>query len=448
MRQTLFVGAYLGLGVMLGALAVAPSEAQQAPPAQPQAQADEVVKFRITNPGQALYKIAVPTVIGDAQSAAVIQEVVSGDLSLSSFFKVLDPKSFVADLAKEDLGIAADSWKTVGAESVMKAKVGTSGGDVTIEFRLFEVVKGENPVLTKTYRAPASDLRKLGHLFAAEIVKYFTAEDSFFTSQIAFSRVNGRQQEIAVMDYDGAGLRNVTGNGSQNLLPAWNPATGQLVYTSFVRGTPDLWLVHSGGGKPKRVSTRPGLNTGGAFAPDGSKLAATLSFEGNSELYLLTPGGEIIKRLTSNPGIDSSPSFSPDGSQIAFVSDRYGSPQIWTMSNVGANQQLLTRKGKYNQEPAWAPRPVNGQQLIAFSGRDDRGNASDIYTVNVGSGEIQRITENRGSNTHPSWAPNARALAYKSTRGGLFAATFDGKTERQVYRGAAETPSWGPAPKQ
>ena len=162
-------------------------------------QADEVVRFRITNPGQALYKVAVPKGIGDGTSAQLLQEVVSNDLALSGFFKVLDPTSFVADLAKEGLDVAIDSWRPVGAEAVIKAHPQLVGGDLTIEFRLYELVKGDKPVLTKSYRASAQEPRKLAHLFAGEVVRYFTGEDTFFGSQIAFARGSGAHQEVAVV---------------------------------------------------------------------------------------------------------------------------------------------------------------------------------------------------------------------------------------------------------
>ena len=408
-----------------------------------QAQTDDVVRFKITNPGQALYKIAVPKLLGDGESAQVMQEVLTGDLNSSGLFKTLDPNSFVADLAKEDLSIGPDSWRTVGAEGVVKARTTNTGGDVSVEFRLFEVIKGDRPVLTKTYRAPSANIRRLAHIFADEIVRYYTGEDSFFGTQIAFSRPIGRQQELVIMDYDGAGQHSITSNGSQNILPSWHPSGSSLLYTSFVRGTPDLWSTTTGGGKPRRISTRPGLNTGGVVSPDGTKIAVTLSFEGNSEIYLLTPAGDVIKRLTNNPAIDSSPTWSPDGGQIAFVSDRHGSPQIWKMSASGGDQVKLTRKGGYNVEPAWNPKMLNGKSLIAFSGRDEKG-ILDIFTIDAASQELQRITENQGSNSHPTWAPTGRALAFKSSRGGVYVSTADGKTQRPVFRGGAETPSWGP----
>jgi TolB protein len=439
MRRILFAALYLGLGLLLYRFAVPPTAAQQA-------QADDAVRFKITNPGQSLYKMAIPLPVGDPQTAALVQEVLSGDLSLSGYFKVLDPRSFLSDPQPDELGMSPDVWRTVNAEGVIKARVVVTGGEATLDARLYEVIKGQAAVLQKQYRGPAAESRRLAHRFANDVVKYFTAEDSFFGTQIAFGMGPPGRQEIAVMDFDGASVRRVTSNGAHNMLPSWHPSGGTLLYTSFARGTPDLFSIGLGGGRGKRLSTRPGLNSGGVFSPDGRKIALTLSQDGNAEIYLLNAEGMIITRLTQNPFIDSSPSWSPDGGQLAFVSDRYGTPQIWTMSATGTGQQKVTRRGNYNQEPAWAPKAINGQQLIAFSARDEKLNY-DIFTVNPQTQEIVRLTENRGSNTHPTWAPNGRAIAYESSRGGIFVATADGRTERQVYRGRGHAPSWGPMSK-
>jgi TolB protein len=191
------------------------------------------------------------------------------------------------------------------------------------------------------------------------------------------------------------------------------------------------------------VSARAGLNMGAAWSPDGGKIACSLSHEGGTDIYLLTPAGQIIKRLTATqPKISTSPTWSPDGGRIAFVSDRYGSPQIWIMSADGSGQKRLTYKGNYNQEPSWCPR--RDTPLVAFSGRDEQMHY-DIFTVNPDNGEYGRITEGHGSNVRPTWAPNGRAVAYESTRGGIWVSTADGRTERQVYRGSARSPQWGPS---
>jgi hypothetical protein len=36
-------------------------------------------------------------------------------------------------------------------------------------------------------------------------------------------------------------------------------------------------------------------------------------------------------------------------------------------------------------------------------------------------------------------------VAYESSRGGIWVSTADGRTERQVYKGNATAPAWGPS---
>ncbi len=408
--------------------------------AQSEATSD-AIRFRIQAGGRDQYKLAIPKPIGDGDGSKTVVDVASLDLALSGYFRVLDPAGFLANLAVEGVSINPQDWKNVGAEGVMKARATAYGDDIKYEFRLYEIAKGNQPVLSHDYRGPRAQTRMVVHEWCGEVLRYFTNEDNFFRSRIAFTAQSGNHRDVLAMDWDGSRSAQLTSNRSQNLLPAWSPGGGELAVTSFIGGKPDLYVMPAAGGKLKPISMRSGLNMGAAYSPDGSKIAVTLSQDGNSEIYLLTRAGQILKRLTNNPYIDTSPSWSPDGSRIAFVSDRHGSPQIWVMNADGSNQHLVTYKGKYNQTPVWCPR--KDTPLIAFTARDEKLNY-DIFTLNVETGEILRVTEGHGSNQHPSWAPNGRAIAYESSRGGIWISTADGHIERQVYRGSAASPTWGP----
>lgn len=424
-----------------------PSPAAAADPPPQAGQAGQTGKgpvvIDVSGPRRDLYKMAVPRLIGDPDTANLMAEIVSGDLASSGWFKLLDPRSFLANAENEGLNIQIQDWRNVGAEGVSKGRTVVSAGELSVDFKLYELGRGAQPVLEKSYKGPAGEARKFAHAWSAEVVKYMTGEDSFFDTQIAFAAPSGAgTKDIFVMDYDGNGARRLTQNGSQNILPAWSPSGGQVAFTSFLRGNPDLYTVGLGGGRPKRIASYTGVNMGASYAPDGSRIAVTLSQDGNPEIYLLEATGKIIKRLTDNPLIDSSPNWSPDGGRIAFVSNRYGSPQVWVMGADGSGQTRLTRRGNYNQEPAWCPRcPA---PTVAFTARDERLNF-DIFTIGVESGEIVRITENQGQNEHATWAPTGRALAFSSSRGGIWLSSPDGKVQRQLYRGNATTPVWGPA---
>jgi TolB protein len=398
-----------------------------------------------------LYPIAVPTpVSSDAATAKLITEVQTFDLSVSSWFKVLDPRSFLADLDAEGMSINPQRWKDTGAYGVIKARGVVSGAKLTLQFKLYEVDRGAQPVLEREYSGAVGDARKLTHKWCNEVVRYYTKEDGFFGSQIAFSGRTGKgSSRIYLMDFDGNGVYSVTKNDSINILPAFSPGGSQIAFTSYLRKNPDLYVTSGGGGRPKRLAHYEGMNTGASYSPDGSKIAVTLSKDGNPEIYLISAAdGAILSRLTSNRAIDTSPAFSPDGSEIAFVSNREGNPQIYVMGADGSNQRKVSTVGTFNQTPAWSPR--RGARVIAYTTRDDTSSRFDIITVDLAGGQAIRITQNQGDNMEPTWAPNGRVIAFTSTRAagsGIYLANADGTGEqRLVYKGSANSPDWGPLP--
>jgi TolB protein len=84
--------------------------------------------------------------------------------------------------------------------------------------------------------------------------------------------------------------------------------------------------------------------------------------------------------------------------------------------------------------------------VITFTARDER-NAFDIFTVEVATGKINRLTQDQGNNEEPSFSPNGRMIAFVSTRNGkrqLFVMSADGNFQRQMSTEETSTPSWGP----
>lgn len=403
----------------------------------------------VTQPQRSLYPLAIPVgVDSDPKLADEVAGVLSFDLSVAGWFKVLSPKSFLADLAREKLGIVPKKWEDVGAFGVIKNRVVADGATVRLTFKLYEVEKGNRPVLERSYSGSRDELRRYAHAFANEVVRYYTGEDGFFGSRIAFV-VPGRRgrKVIRVMDFDGRNPYNLTRNRSINILPAWSPGGNTIAFTSYMRANPDLYTVGVGGGRPRRLTRYPGMNTGASYSPDGSKIALTLSKDGNPEIYVVDARtGRILRRLTRNAYIDTSPAWSPDGSEIAFVSNREGGPQIFVMSATGGNQRRVSRNGDYNTEPTWSPR--KGKRILAYTTRDE--GHYDIVTLDLDTGQMVRITQGQGSNESPSFSPNGRAIAFASRRAegsGIYIANADGTgKQRRVYRGRVDDVAWGPVP--
>lgn len=410
--------------------------------AQQEQQAEDLPRIRITDPNRDLFRLGVPNAAGGGDAARQATEIARRDFGIVGMFQVLDPLSFPPALHAEGLRFSSALWSQVGAQGVTKIHASGGNGGFNLEGRLYQTGRGDSPVLSKTYRGP--DLRQLVHQWANDVIQQLTGVRGVFGSRIAFA-VNARRGEIGSVGMDGAEAATLTHMESECLLPAYSPNGREVAFTSFLRGTPDLWIVSAGGGRARRVSSRPGLNTGATYYSDGSALALTLSHEGNPELYKIkTSDGAIIARLTRAPGIDSSPSLSPDGAHVAFVSDRQGTPQIFVMPASGGAAKRLTFQGGQNTTPRWNPRP--DKPLIAFTGRDERA-TFDIFYYDMRTGKIERVTQNQGSNFDPAWSPDGRLLVYASSRGGLWVTNPETRQELQIYTRGARNPSWGPAPK-
>jgi TolB protein len=428
--------------VVAGALAMAPATAAHAD--------GKVVLDADTKAKKGLYPIAVPVAVASDPSAAkTVADVLSFDLGVSSWFKVLAPSSFLADLNAEGMSIEPQKWKDVGAFGVVKTHATVSGGQLKLDFKLYETDKGAIAVLERSYTGAPGDARKLTHKWANEVVKYYTGEPGFFGSSIVLSVKRRKGSAIMAVGFDGEGARSVSNNDSINILPAFSRAGGVVAYTSYMRGSGDLYTVGAGGGRAKRVAHYNGMNTGASFSPDGSKIALTLSKDGNPEIYVIdASSGAILKRLTDNRAIDTSPAWSPDGREIAFVSNREGGPQIFVMNADGSGAKRVSTVSSFNQTPAWNPRP--GVRQLAYTILDDGSGRYDIVTHDLASGKLVRVTQNQGNNEEPTWAPGGRVLAFASTRSGgsgLYLANADGTGEqRLVYKGAVTSPDWGPVP--
>ncbi|MFH1132743.1 MAG: hypothetical protein V1754_15520 [Pseudomonadota bacterium] len=409
------------------------------------AQMDDDPRYTvITGTGQSLFRIAIPPILdggGVKESTQIASTVLRNDMTLIGLFKIINPKGFLANLQKEGTGINAQDWINVGAQAVIKGRAQQQGNKITIDFFLYEPNQSAAPVLTRSFSSNAHGIRRSAHEFGNEVVNYFTKEPGVFTTRISFASANPQRKtsQIYVMDFDGFGVFNLSKTGDQNILPTWSP-DGRIAYTSLLWRNPDLFLVPSSGGRAQRISKWPGLNSDASWSPQGDKIALTLSKDGNAEIYLINDQGTIIRRLTNNSAIDTSPTWSPDGSQIAFVSNRGGSPQIYVMSSNGEPAKRLTYRGTYNQEPSWCPLKEN--PVVAFTARDESGHF-DIFSINVDTGELKRLTQGQGNNKSSSWAPNGRLIVFSSTRGGLWIMDADGLNQHQIYRGRqAQTPAW------
>ncbi|HVO24453.1 MAG TPA: Tol-Pal system beta propeller repeat protein TolB [Candidatus Margulisiibacteriota bacterium] len=407
------------------------------------------MKGSIFGPGTRSYPVAVASLKNLSGPAAEdvgtrFADIVGRDLTLSGYFKILDRSAYIEK--SESSGYTVDSinfdnWSVLGALALVKGGYTVQGDNLTLEVRLFDVYQ-RRQLTGRRYHGSVSELRRMANKFADEIIAQFTGERGPFDSRFAFvSTRDGKFKEIYVMSPDEGDLQQITKNQTINVSPSWSPDSRSLLYTSYKRRNPDVFLIDLISGRETLLSQRPGLNLGAKMSPDGTKVAVTVEDDGNADIILLDRSGKVMRRLTDSWAIDVSPSWSPDGKQIAFCSNRTGSPQIYVMSADGGAARRVTFSGDYNTSPAWSPKG----DLIAYVSRSE--GEFNVHTVKVDGGEPRQLTQGARNNEDPSWAPDGRYLVFSSSRSGhskLFITDVTGSSQVQLTHGGGDdsSPAW------
>lgn len=402
----------------------------------------------IYRPEKIVHPVALPAFDvtgGDAALGTAIPDAMGRDLVFTGLFKVIDRAAYLEKPGAVKVtgeGTNWDDWNVLKASLIVRGSIRADAGRLNATVAVFDV-HGKNKIGERQISEPLTALGKLEHELADAAYELATGEKSFFSSRIAFVNNRAGNKELFMASFDGREETQVTRNRSINVSPAWSPDGKKLLFTSYVRAHPDLYLWDRTTDKFSRVSNREGINIGGVWAPQGRVLAATLSSEGgNPDIYLMQDDGRGMKRLTDHYGNDVSPTWSPDAQKIAFVSDRGGNPNVYVMSAQGTNPTRITFEkdgaGKDNENPSWSPRG----DRIAFQARV--GGAWQILTMKPDGSEAHAITSG-GANEDPSWSPDGRMIACIRD-GKVWVMEADGSNARAITSGAGtySNVTWSP----
>lgn len=382
-----------------------------------------------------LEPVAVPEVLCAPEvpdsRCKLVTSVLRRDLTLSGVFRVVNPKSYLVD-AKTDKGkIPFDDWFNVGARYLVQGTLKAKSS--TLELRLYDVVSRER-IAAKLRKKTGKDVLLNVHLHVNAFMKAMTGKPGIFGSVILFTRRTEKGfKDIMRIRFGDPKPATLVSNGDSNMFPSYGPK-GVLVYTSFVNRRPMIFV------DKKPLMDDESQYRSARFSPDGKHVAVSLDKgDGQSDIWLLDHEGKAIRNLTETLEDEVSPRWSRSGSHIIYVSNRTGNPQIHAMRKDGTNKHRISLAGRYNTSPATGP---SGQ--VAFAGMDEY--VSDIFTTDM-SGNMQRITQDQGSNRDPSWSPDGQYIVFVSERNRrtrLYVGTNDGRWQFPLFTlpGNYGTPYW------
>lgn len=238
-----------------------------------------------------------------------------------------------------------------------------------------------------------------------------------------------------------------------------NVGTDRIAFVAYG----DLWTVPLTGGMATRLTSDAGQVLVPHFSPDGRSIAFTWRREGGSDVYVIPAGGGTPKRLTHGPTLDTYDNvvtgWTPNGKNILFVSVRaaalYHQYETFSVPVSGglAVSLRLGHSGTSSLSPDGRTlafdrsfRDLGGDRWKGYRG----GQAPDIWTMDLSSRALERVTRWPGIDTAPMWV--GRQIFFLSDRGperraNIWSVDLDTRTTRQLTRFTdldIDKPSVGP----
>ncbi|UCH93033.1 MAG: Tol-Pal system beta propeller repeat protein TolB [Candidatus Aminicenantes bacterium] len=407
------------------------------------AHAQQEVRIRISE-GMPMIPVALPefqlreTSVPDQKTKQEIYQVLQDDLKYSRVFKLV-PKEYYSYIQEFDPGnIRFKDWASIQANILISGSIEVSAQDrVVFAMKAYDV-RSEKFIFGRNFGGKKEFTRLIAHRAADEMMKYF-GEKPIFTSKVIFVTDRDGNNEIYMMDYDGKRVRRITHNNDLDILPTWSADNEKILYTSYRKNNPDLYMFHLYTGKTELIATGQ-ANYAADWCLEDDNIVYTSTRSGNAEIYVKNMKTGKEKRVTFNPAIDTTPCWSPSGDEIVFTSQRSGTPQIYIMNADGTNIRRITHDGSYYDSPAWSPDSTR----IAYVSRIEY--RFDIYVYNLKDNTVVKMTEQSGRNENPTWSPDGRHLIFASNRSGsyqLYSIDYDGTNLRQLtFKGENKMPEW------
>jgi len=231
--------------------------------------------------------------------------------------------------------------------------------------------------------------------------------------------------------------------GFYNIIPALSPQGDKIAFISnrdyyfdlFIMSAIDghiiKKLIH--GNTTADFEQLNVVTPGVTWSPDDKKIAISAKSDGYDVIYIVdVESGDKISLPIQLDGINSL-AWSPKGKRIAFIGHNAKQSDIYTYNLYTKRLRNLTNDIFTDKDPSWLP---NGTKILFTSDRkrnlrigpmpkkfkiyNYNLNQDDIYSININSLKIKRITNTPNvTESYPIAGPSGKEILFVSDKNGI-----------------------------
>jgi serine/threonine-protein kinase len=201
-------------------------------------------------------------------------------------------------------------------------------------------------------------------------------------SRIVMYSQDRPEGDLYVMNGDGSGLRQITGDSAVDRVPRWSPDGSAIAYFSSRGGPLDVWAIRPDASGNRQI-TFGGMGVA-AWSPDGARLAAA------------SPEGSAIVRASPSQESGPGPQALPDlGSELFTVNDWSPDGQYLAGSENYRDTGIIVHdldSGTYEELTDFGHWPVflpDSRRILFVT------DGHEFHIVDMPTGDVQRIYESR-----------------------------------------------------
>ena len=345
-----------------------------------------------------------------------IINVITNDLKKSGLFRPISSSAFIERKKGVEHKPLFPTWRQINADLLINGVVTKlSSGKIKVSFKLWDTIL-EKDIISEYFEISDNLWRRVAHKIADEIYEKISGDKGYFDSKIVYVSEFGpslkRSRRIAIMDYDGTNHKYLTDDKNLVLTPRFSAKSDKILYLSYVKKIPRVYIRDLKTGKESIVGDFPGMSFAPRFSHDGNRAIMSVARNGATHIVEIDLRTKRVVTLTNGYSINTSPSYSPDDKKIVFNSDRNGSRQLYIMNEDGSNIERISFGSGTYASPTWSPRG----DYIAFT-KITRGEGFTIGVMRatIDQNNNERIIANGYLVEGPSWAPNGRIIMFAKT---------------------------------